>query len=156
MVLFYLGCFPLMEAAEAMRLKTTWGERADISEKIFRGRVVDLKSEWNQEKTLIYTLVKIRVDEYIKGEGLNEVVLKVPGGTVEGQTHVVSDTPQFSQDNNYVVFLESSGQVTGGPDGIYLLKGEKGEEFLVWLRAYLSDDPNATKEGPMIKPMLQQ
>jgi len=145
-----------MEAAEAMRLKTTWGERADISEKILRGRVVDLKSEWNQEKTLIYTLVKIRVDEYIKGRGLNAVVLKVPGGTVEGQTHAVSDTPQFSPGNDYVVFLESSGQVTGGPDGVYLLDGEDGDRFLRWLRAYVSDDPKASGEGPVGKPGLQR
>jgi len=145
-----------MEAAEAMRLKTSWGERADISEKIFRGRVVDLKSEWNPEKVLIYTLVKIQVDEYIKGKGLKEVVLKAPGGTVGGQTHAVSDTPQISPGNDYVVFLESSGQVTGGPDGIYLLRGEDGDAFLIWLRAYLSGDPKASKEGPIGKPGLQR
>jgi hypothetical protein len=52
-----------------------------------------------------------------------------------------------------IIFLEPSGQITGGPDGVYLLEGKDSNGFVHWLRAYIADDPKACKEGPPVKPM---
>ena len=140
---------------EAMRLKTSWGEKVDLSENIVRGQVIVVKSYWNPEKRLVYTDVKVLVDEYLKGDGPKEITVNLPGGTVGGITQWVSDTPQFDVGSYYVILLELSGQVTGGPDGVYLLKGEDGDSFLIWLRAYISGDPKVSKEGPPATPRLQ-
>lgn len=148
-------CFLFIGPVEASRLKTTWGERVDLSQKIIRGQVTSIKSYWNPEGTLIYTDVIVQVDEYLKGDGRSEIVLQIPGGTVDDKTQWVSDTPQFSTGNSYVIFLEPSGQVTGGPDGVYLLSGKEREEFIEWLRAYIAGDPKASKEGPRLTPKLQ-
>jgi hypothetical protein len=134
---FFSGYFFLSEPSEAMRIETTWGERVTLSEKIVRGRVIDMKSHWNRQKTLIHTDVTVLVDEYLKGGGPREIVIKVPGGTVDDQTQSVSDTPQFVIGDEYVIFLDSHGGVTGGPDGIFALSDRQGDAFLVWLRAYL-------------------
>jgi len=148
-------CLLTIKPVEAIRLKTSWGERVDLSEKIIRGQVTSVKSYWNPERTLIFTDVIVLVDEYLKGDGPREIVLEIPGGTVDDKTQWVSDTPQFSMGNSYVIFLESSGQVTGGPDGVYFLSGKEREEFLEWLRAYIAGDPKAPKEGPGFSPELQ-
>ena len=145
----------MSESTDAIRLKTTWGERVDLSEKIVRGKVAAIKSYWNLENTLINTDVTVLVDEYLKGNGPREIILKVPGGTVYDKTQWVSDTPQFNAGDYDVIFLESSGQITGGPDGVYQLKGQDGDRFLLWLRAYLSGDPKVSKEGPPFTPNLQ-
>jgi len=153
--LFVWACFLSTGSAEALRLRTNWGERVDLSEKIVRGQVVYIRSYWNPEKTLIYTDVKIFVSEYLKGDGPMEIILKLPGGTVDDKTQWVSDTPQFNLGDDDVIFLESSGQITGGPDGVYPLKGQNGGRFLLWLQAYLSGDPKVSKEGPGLSPRLE-
>ena len=150
-----LVCLVVNDPAEALRLKTSWGERVDLSQKIIRGQITSIRSYWNPERTLISTDVIVRVDEYLKGDGPREIVLKIPGGAVDDKTQWVSDTPQFTMENSYLIFLESSGQVTGGPDGVYLLSGKEREEFLEWLHAYLAGDPKASKEGPRFMPRLQ-
>jgi hypothetical protein len=148
-------CLLTIKPVDGMRLKTNWGERVDLSQKIIRGQVTSTRSYWNPERTLIYSDVNVLVDEYLKGDGPRKIVLKIPGGTVDDNSQWVSDTPQFSTGNSYVIFLESSGQVTGGPDGVYLLTGKGQEEFLEWLRAYIAGDPKASKEGPGFPPKFQ-
>jgi hypothetical protein len=151
---FLVNSFLFTDPAGALRLKTNLGERVDLSQKVIRGQVTSIRSYWNPERTLIYTDVTIQVDEYLKGDGPRQIVLKIPGGTVDDKTQWVSDAPQFKIGNCYVIFLESSGQVTGGPDGVYLLEGREREEFLKWLRAYISGDPKVSKEGPPFTPKL--
>ena len=152
---FLLACFFLAGQAETSRLKTTWGERVDLSEKIIRGQVVAVESYWNPEKTLVHTDVTVLIDEYFKGDGPIKITLKIPGGTVGDKTQRVSDTPQFNVGDYGIIFLEPSGQVTGGPDGVYLFKGEEGKRFLLWLQAYIAGDPKVPKEGPPVMPRFQ-
>ncbi len=140
---------------EALRLKTTWGERVDLSEKIVRAEVVSVKSGWNAEKTLINTDVILLVDEYLKGNGPKEITIKIPGGTVGDKTQWVSDTPHFNTGDHMVIFLETSGQITAGPDGVYLLREKEGDRFLFWLRGYIAGDPRVSKEGPTESPRSQ-
>jgi hypothetical protein len=145
---FFFICLLLAMPAEALRLKTTWAQRVDLSEEIVRGEVVEVKSYWNPEKTLIYTDVTILVDEHIKRDGPREIVIKIPGGKVGDDTVWVSDTPQFAEGDYGVILLESSGQVTGGPDGVYSLQKPMAgtsqlesmveDRFLSWIKAYVN------------------
>jgi hypothetical protein len=63
---FVWACFLFTGSAEALRLKTNWAKRVDLSEKIVQGQVVLVKSQWNQERTLIYTDVTLLIDDHIK------------------------------------------------------------------------------------------
>ena len=150
----FFGCLLWVGVGEGSRLKTNWGERVDLSRKIVRGQVVGVRSYWNPEKTLIYTGVTVFVDEYLKGDGSSEITITVPGGTIGDKSQWVSDVPQFRVGDYEVILLDPSGQVTGGPDGIYLLNGEEGDRFLHWLRAYIAGDLRASKEGPPVAPRV--
>jgi hypothetical protein len=156
LLLFFGVCLLMATPTEALLLKTSWAERVDLSEKIVRGQVVSVKSYWNPEKTLIHTDVLVLVDEFLKGGGPREITIKIPGGTVDDKTEWVSDTPQLRAGDYGIILLESSGQVAGGPDGVYLLKGEDGKRLLIWLRAYIGGDPKVSREGPPATPGLQR
>jgi hypothetical protein len=154
-VISFLAVLLFPVPVKAICLKTNWAQRVDLSEKIIRGKVVETRSYWNVEKDLIYTDVIVYVDEYLKGSGPRERILKIRGGTVGDRSQWVSDTPQFEKGGDYVILLESSGQVTGGPDGVYRLKGEDSNPFLTWLRKTIAGDPDVSREGPPLTPELQ-
>ena len=154
--------------AESLRLKTNWAKRVDLSEKIVQGQVVSVKSYWNLERTLIWTDVTVLIDEHIKGDGPSEITLTIPGGTVGNDTHWVSDTPQFNAGDSYVILLESSGQVAGGPDGVYLIREPTvgrnqlqtltEDRFLSWVKAYVNGETKISFEEIAKEPsgMLMQ
>lgn len=152
---FFLVSLVLAGPAEALRIKTTWEEQVDLSKKIIRAQVVAVESYWNPDKTNIDTNITILISEYLKGNGPREMILKIPGGRVGNKVQWVSDTPQFSVGDDSIIFLEPSGQVMGGPDGVFHLKGEEGEKFLIWLRAYIAGDPKVSKERPPALPQVQ-
>ena len=157
-------CFLLAMPAEAIRLHTNWAERVDLSEKIVRGEVVSIKSYWNSERTRIYTDVTILVDEHIKGAGSLETTITVPGGTVGADTQWVSDTPHFDVGDYAVMLLESSGHVTGGPDGVYPIQKPIGginqlqslteDPFLVWIKSYVNGQTRISFEEETSPMML--
>ena len=154
-------CFLLAIPAEALRLRTNWAKRVDLSEKIIRGEVVSVKSYWNPERTRIYTNVTLLVDDHIKGDGSGETTITVPGGTVGDDTHWVSDTPQFNVGDYGVILLEPSGYVTGGPDGVYLIQRPIGgtnqlqslteDRFLLWIKAYVNGQTRISFEETIIE-----
>jgi hypothetical protein len=154
-VYFFLGLLYAIPV-EALRLKTNWAQRVDLSEKVFRGQVVQVKSYWNPEKTRIYTDVTVSIDEHIKGDGLSEITITIPGGTVGDDTQWVSDTPQFEGGDYAVILLESSARVTGGPDGVYSLQKQmvganqlqsmEEDKFLSWIRTYVNGQNRASFE----------
>lgn len=103
---------------------------------ILTGQVLTQKSDWNKDKTMIFTEVTIRVDEYLKGNN-NPATIKVIhlGGEVgevgELYTHVPSFSPneemllfvkKNDQSGNYSVFQGEEGKITLYSD---LVKGEK-------------------------------
>jgi hypothetical protein len=144
--------------ADALRIKTDWAKRVDLSAKIIQGEVIDVKSYWNDEKTLILTDVTVFIDDNIKGLDLFEttITITIPGGTVGEETLWVSDNPQFQIGDYGVILLTASGQVTAGPDGIYrlmkpkpgtsLLQLQSEDNFLSWIKAYVKGDTKSTFE----------
>jgi hypothetical protein len=49
--ILFIVIFALSNRAEALRLKTTWSNRVNLSDKIIQGEVIDIKSYWNFERT---------------------------------------------------------------------------------------------------------
>lgn len=76
---------------------------------ILTGKVQDMESRWNKEKTLIYTYVTVSVTKYIKRilemEEPKEITVKIPGGQVGDIILKVSDTPEFMKDEEVFLFL---------------------------------------------------
>jgi len=147
MVFFCFGLFLAMPA-EALRLETSWAQRVDLSENIIRGKVVGVKSYWNEGKTMISTDVTVVVEEYIKGDGPKEITITIPGGTVGEDNIWISDTAHFNIGDNGIILLEPSGHITGGPDGVYLFEEKSDvtnqpqlmaeDSFITWIRAYIN------------------
>ncbi len=79
---------------------------AQESESVVHARVVDIRSDWNDEQTMIFTHVTLDVVRTLRGQHQNQVVVRVPGGSVDGFTVDMPGAPRFSK-GNVVVFLGS-------------------------------------------------
>lgn len=98
--------------------------------RILVGTVVGLKSEWNNERTLIYTYVTVAVEDHIKGApDQMEVTVMVPGGQVGDVGVSVSGVPEFSKGEKLMLFLEGDEagvfHVLGGFQGKLVIYGDK-------------------------------
>lgn len=100
------------------------------SDKIVYGTVTDVESR--QEKGRIYTYTKISVDESVKGDTGESVMIRQLGGETEELATWVAGMPRFSEGEQVITFLEQTKDpemhvVTGmmqgkfkvvvGPDG---------------------------------------
>jgi len=98
----------------------TLSKGADV---IVTGKVVEQRSSWNQDRTRIYTDVKIQVDDFIKGsEAQNSVIITHPGGEVGEVGELYSHMPRFSNDEEVLVFAkrdlkDNKYRVLNGEDG---------------------------------------
>jgi hypothetical protein len=102
---------------------------------IVTGKVAGNKSNWNPDKTRIYTEATLQVDEYLKGNNIgNSVVVTYPGGEVNGIGELYTHMPKFENNEDVLVFLkkDASGyKVFDGEEGkIKIMKDVKtGEEI---------------------------
>ncbi len=78
----------------------------DSASDIIIGTVSDLTSYWNEDRTAIFSSVRLSVDEVLKGTPEDTITVTVPGGEVDGIGQWVSNTPGFTQNESAVVFLE--------------------------------------------------
>lgn len=76
---------------------------------IVRGQVMDAQSRREKDGN-IYTFIKIKVDEYVRGKGPQTITIKQFGGRIEenGQITVVSDddTPVFKAGESGYLYLD--------------------------------------------------
>jgi len=81
-------------------------QNADV---VVIGKVEEMKSEWAlrdfAKSPIIYTFLKIRVEDYIAGEGESEVVVCIPGGSIGDIGLGVSDVPSFKKGERVILFL---------------------------------------------------
>ncbi len=94
-------------------------KRADV---VLVGKVTAVRSEWNGDRSRIYTSVTLAVDQQIKGDQLsNSVIISTLGGEVDGVGEVYSHMARFKADEPVVVFAaaDEHGQlrVVGGDAG---------------------------------------
>jgi hypothetical protein len=85
-------------------------QMSDRADAIFVGRVEGIRSDWNAERTRIYTYVTFEVDRYLKGgRGGRLETVRLLGGQVGPYLAMVPGTPQFVEGEEVLVF-----QVGGG------------------------------------------
>lgn len=99
--------------------------KVENSDMIVTGKVIEKSSQWNSDKTRIYTFVTISVDELLKGSDFKqEITIKHLGGEVGIVGEVYSHIPSFSDNEEVLVFLKKSAndgslRVYGGDEGKY-------------------------------------
>ena len=81
------------------------------AELIATGRVVEKECMWGENGKWIYTYAAIAVDEYVKGEGEEEVIVRHLGGEVGEKGLIVSNMPSFREGEEVLVFLRRTEQV---------------------------------------------
>ena len=118
--LFLLAATVARVSAQLQKLTTK--ELTNRAEVIAVGKVTSMRSEWNRDKTRIYTKVTISVDQYVKGQR-SEKTLTIShlGGEVGAVGELYSHTPRFSKDEEVLVFVKKDKKnnlrITGGADG---------------------------------------
>lgn len=110
--LLAFGASLLMSSARATTvIAPTFDELVAQAEIIFQGTVTEVKSQWTGEgaQRHIVSYVTFQVDEAIKGNAGVSYTLRLLGGTVDGQTMEVTDTPKFKAGDRDIVFVENNG-----------------------------------------------
>ena len=77
--------------------KLTLHELVSNAEMIATGKVVKKECQWGERGKWIYTYATISVDEYIKGSGDKEIIVRHPGGEVGRKGLMVSNMPSFRE-----------------------------------------------------------
>jgi len=130
-ILFSCFVFLGVDSAMALMLEMSTPELAQQAEAIVRGKVKDMKSEWDPERRFIWTLVIISVSHSIKGNSQEkqEVVVKIPGGEVGDIGQKTEDAPIFTTGEDVLLFLQPDVyrekkifRVTGNFQGKHTIK----------------------------------
>ena len=112
-------------------------ELIDRSDIVFAGTAIAVESRWNDERTRIYTYTTFRVDEYLKGDGDDTLIITSIGGVVGDMGYAASGMPYFRKDERVVLFTSASSSgargVTGWNQGRFRIQThpQTGEETLV-------------------------
>ncbi len=97
--------------AEALMVQLSIEELAEEADSVIIGTVVKSHSQWNNDRTSIYTTVIVTLENNLKGNPLpDRVTVIVPGGEVDGIMQIVSDTPFFEPGEEVILFLEELPQ----------------------------------------------
>ena len=117
-------CFTSFAQQEAINLK----ELTTNSDAIITGKVTQQTSSWNEDKSRIYTLATVQVDEYIKGSGGgNTVTIKYLGGEVGDVGEIYSHMPRFEDKEEVMLFLKRDNS---SPD-YKVYDGENGKISII-------------------------
>jgi len=106
----------------AQKQKSQIESLVEKSEVIVLGKVTEMRSEWNKNKSKIFTKVSIKVIENLKGSENNQtIVIKQLGGEVDGVGELYSHMPKFTQDEEALIFAKRDKEnnliVTKGLEG---------------------------------------
>ncbi len=105
------------------------------SESVIESTVVDAKSYWNEDRSMIWTEVVLQVDDLLKGESSGLVRVQIPGGQIGDLRVDAVGFPVFTPGERFVVFLTPDGgrlRVTGYRQGQYRIETQKdGVEMAV-------------------------
>jgi hypothetical protein len=86
--------------------KASLEELTRESELVIRGTVRSVQSDWESgERQAIHTNIEVTVEQYLKGNGKAEVVVRQLGGQVGDIRQVIAGSPQFQVGEEVILFL---------------------------------------------------
>jgi hypothetical protein len=101
----------LASARATTVIPPTFDQLVGDAELIFQGTVTNARSQWIGEGTArhIVTYVTFSIEDAIKGAPGGSYTIRMLGGTVDGETIEVSDTPKFKVGDRDILFVEHNG-----------------------------------------------
>lgn len=118
LLLFYFSQYEISAQETSKRIK----QLSKDSEVIFTGKVIKKQSNWNKEKSKIFTDVFVKVREYIKGKKTEStVIVRHLGGEVGGVGEIYTHMPRFKESEEVLLFVkkgkDNKYRVTDGENG---------------------------------------
>lgn len=111
--LFLLVCVGLVPAnvRATTVVPPTFDQLVTEAELIFEGTVTEARSQWTGEaaERHIVTHLTFQIEDAIKGAPGQSYTIQILGGTVDGETMEVSDTPRFKVGDRDILFVEHNG-----------------------------------------------
>ncbi|HEX4825990.1 MAG TPA: hypothetical protein VFV19_16955 [Candidatus Polarisedimenticolaceae bacterium] len=98
-----LGGITLSAASTFLKVDVPTLKR--MSEAVVQADVVDVRSAWNEEGSAIFTYVTLQVMGRLHGASTDQVVVRVPGGTVGDFTSEMEGAPVFHEGDHVVAFI---------------------------------------------------
>ncbi|CAN5690050.1 hypothetical protein BH18ACI5_BH18ACI5_05250 [soil metagenome] len=85
---------------------------------IVHGRVIDVRSEWVDNRTHIDTVVTVQPSTFYRGTPTPTVTFRTPGGQVGRYKSVTVGAPEFQPGDEAVLFLRGSAPAMPGVFGL--------------------------------------
>jgi hypothetical protein len=100
---FFINCSKSYATRE---LEESTLDIARSSDNIVVAKCIAAESKWNEQGSLIYTYITFQVQDNVKGETNEEnLTLRFLGGRVGDTVQSVPDMPQFSENEEVLLFL---------------------------------------------------
>lgn len=106
------GCMPAASGWAATLRAMKLADLTRGADVIFVGTVVSSVSDWNSDRTRIYTRTTFQVEESLKGRAGETIVVETLGGIVKGVGMRAPGTPVFRVKGRHVLFV-TNGHLTG-------------------------------------------
>ncbi|MFH1263679.1 MAG: hypothetical protein V1495_09600 [Pseudomonadota bacterium] len=122
------------EARATMMLELNTTQLTQQARTVQVGKVTSSWSSWDSGKRMIFTYVKLKVDQTIKGQPQSEVMFRMPGGRTGGIGMVVHGMASFHPGERALVFLQQDS------DGAPSLVGMAQGKFQIYRSAVTGED----------------
>ena len=141
-ILWMIFCASVNAQQPNQAMQKAVQELSDQSDLVVVGKVASINSQWNKDKSRIYTNVTVDVDEFVKGNASSRsIVVRHLGGEVGSVGELYSFAPRFKSNEEVMLFLHKnkSGEfnVTNGAKGKFRIK-EAGTSQLKTLESGVS------------------
>ena len=115
--------------AQALLVKMSPAKMARVSQRVVVADVWSLKARHIEPADgrnwgTIVTVVRLKVVDRLKGTSPRWITLRIPGGTADGRTRVVEDTPAFYPGERVLLFLDAHGVVGWRQGALEIVDGE--------------------------------
>jgi hypothetical protein len=115
-----LGGISLAAASTFLKVDVPTLKR--MSEAVVQANVIDVRSAWNDEGSAIFTYVTLQVVGRLHGDAADQLVVRVPGGTVGDFTSEMEGAPVFHEGDRIVAFIgrwfDGAPMVAGYAEGL--------------------------------------
>jgi hypothetical protein len=111
--LLLIATIALVTGARATTvIPPTFEQLVDQAEVIFQGSVTEVHSVWSGEgaQRHIDSYVTFQIEEALKGVPGKSYTIRMLGGTVDGETMEVTDSPKFKVGDHDILFVEHNGE----------------------------------------------
>ena len=116
-------------------LPLTFEQLVNQSAAVVLGRVVDVRSDFTDDRRAIQSVVTVEVLRGLKGGGGETLAFVVPGGRAGRYLNVIPGAPVFSRGDLAVFFLSSRGArlpvTTGFTQGIFRVQRGAANQMIV-------------------------